>query len=79
MKKIADEFVIVPTGKRAEEINEVFTLTATAAWIYNHVEEADGTDGLIRLVSREYDVAEEEVAGDVRQVVDFMKKKGLLV
>ena len=33
LKKIADEYVVVPTGKKAEEVNEVFTLTGTAAYI----------------------------------------------
>lgn len=79
LKKIADEYVIVPTGKRAEEVNEVFTLTETATFIYNHADEADGIDGLIRMVSQEYHVAEEAVADDVLQVVGYMKKKGLLV
>ena len=72
LKKIADEYVIVPTGKKAEEVNEVFTLTGTAAYIYSHVEEATGIDGLIQMISREYH------AEDVRQVVGVMKEKGLL-
>ena len=78
LKKIADEYVIVPTGKKAEEVNEVFTLTGTAAYIYSHIEEATGIDGLIQMISREYHAEEETVAEDVRQVVGVMKEKGLL-
>ena len=78
LKKIADEYVIVPTGKKAEEVNEVFTLTGTAAYIYSHVEEATGIDGLIQMISRDYHAEEEAVAEDVRQVVGVMEEKGLL-
>ena len=78
LKKIADEYVLVPVGERAEEVNEVFTFTETAAYIYEHAEEAADIQELICIASRGYNVPESVVAEDVEEVVSFMKKKGLL-
>ena len=40
IRKLEEEYVILPTGKRAEEVNEVISLSETAGFIYLHAEEA---------------------------------------
>ena len=36
LKRIADEYNIFPCGEKAEETQEVLTLSESAAWIYNN-------------------------------------------
>ena len=43
VKRLEDEYLVLPTGKRTEEVNEVISLSETAGFIYLHAEEA-GTD-----------------------------------
>lgn len=79
LRRIADEYVLLPCGKRAEEVNEVVTLSETAAFIYEHAEEITEVEEMIRLVSKEYQVEEKIVREDVKEVVRYMKQKGYLL
>lgn len=79
MRKLEEEYLLLPTGKRAEEVNEVISLSETAAFIYQHAEEASSIAKLAELVGREYGIEAAEVMGDVKAVVKTLEKKGVLV
>ena len=79
IRKLEDEYVILPFGKRAEEVNEVISLSETAVFMYLHAEKADSVDELAELVSREYGVDKTVVYEDVVSVVRILKEKGLLL
>ena len=79
IRKLEDEYVILPFGKRAEEVNEVISLSETAGFMYLHAEETDSVDELAELVSREYGVDKTVVYEDVVSVVRILKEKGLLL
>lgn len=79
IRKLEDEYVILPFGKRAEEVNEVISLSETAGFMYLHAEEADSVDELAELVSREYGVDKTVVYEDVVSVVRILKEKGILL
>ena len=40
MRQVIDEFVLVPRGEAAERIGGTMTLSETAAFIYEHLEDA---------------------------------------
>ena len=79
IRKLEDEYVVLPFGKRAEEVNEVISLSETAGFMYLHAEEADSVDELAERVSREYGVDKTVVYEDVVSVVRILKEKGLLL
>ena len=79
IRKLEDEYVVLPFGKKAEEVNEVISLSETAGFMYLHAEEADSVDELAELVSREYGVDKTVVYEDVVSVVRILKEKGLLL
>lgn len=79
IRKLEDEYVILPFGKRAEEVNEVISLSETAGFMYLHADEADSVDALAELVSKEYGVEKSVVYEDVESVVKTLKTKGLLL
>ena len=79
IRKLEDEYVVLPFGKRGEEVNEVISLSETAGFMYLHAEEADSVDELAELVSREYGVDKTVVYEDVVSVVRILKEKGLLL
>lgn len=39
IRKLGEEYVILPVGERTETVNEIFTLSETAGFIYLHAEE----------------------------------------
>ena len=79
IRKLEDEYVVLPFGKRAEKVNEVISLSETAGFMYLHAEETDSVDELAELVSREYGVDKMVVYEDVVSVVRILKEKGLLL
>ena len=79
IRKLEDEYVVLPFEKRAEEVNEVISLSETAGFMYLHAEEADSAEELAELVSKAYEVEKSVVYEDVVSVVRTLKEKGLLL
>ena len=79
IKKLENEYVLLPFGKKAEEVNEAISLSETAGFMYLHAEEADSVDELAEIVSREYEVEKSVVYEDVETVVKTLRQKGVLL
>lgn len=74
LRQIIDEFVLAPRGKMAEKVKGTMTLSETAAFIYNHLEDVENTEELAEMLGKEYGISKEEVLEDVQEVLDFLKK-----
>ena len=79
LKKLEDEYVILPYGKRTEEVNEVITLSETAGFIYEKADHAENIEQLAELVGKEYGVEASAVYEDVAEVVKTLQGKGILL
>ena len=79
IKKLEEEYVILPCGKKTEEVNEAITLSETAGFIYNQADQVETVQELADLVGREYGVDPSQVYEDVEAVVKTLKEKGILV
>lgn len=78
LKELAEEYILVPYGKKTEEVGEVYTLSETASFIYEQIDIGCSIVELIRKVSEAYQVSEEMVAEDVQEVLRFMIAKGIV-
>lgn len=74
MRQVIDEFVLVPRGEAAERINGTMTLSETAAFIYEHLEEVKTPEEMAEILGQEYHISSEEVLEDVQEVLDFLEK-----
>lgn len=79
VKRLEDEYLVLPTGKRTEEVNEVISLSETARFIYLHAEEAENIDELAQIVGKEYGIDSSEVYEDVKSVVKTLQDKRILL
>lgn len=79
VKKLEDEYLILPAGKKTEEVNEVVSLSETAGFIYMHAEQAENIEELAQLVADEYETEPDEVVEDVRNVVQTLREKRILL
>ena len=75
IRKLEEEYVLIPCGERAEEMNETISLSETAGFIYINADKADSTEELAGLVAEEYDVPKSEVLEDVKAVVKHYSRK----
>ena len=78
LRKVMDEYALIPYKETAEEINQVITLSEIAAYIYEHAPEVNTPDELAELVSKEYNEPKENVKDDVNMVLTEFKQMGLL-
>lgn len=78
LKKVADEFVLLPCGIKTEEVGEVYTLSETAAFLYEQLDLVNSISELIEKFSEAYQVPADVVTSDVQEVLRFMKEKGIL-
>lgn len=79
VKRLEDEYLVLPTGTRTEEVNEVISLSETAGFIYLHAEEAENIDELAQIVGKEYGIDSSEVYEDVKSVVKTLQDKRILL
>ncbi|MBC8571894.1 PqqD family protein [Jingyaoa shaoxingensis] len=79
MKRLEDEYIILPYGKKTEEVREVVTLSETAGFIYENAEQAENIEQLAELVGKEFGVDASLVYIDVSEVVETLQKKGILL
>lgn len=79
MKRLEDEYIILPYGKKTEEVREVVTLSETAGFIYENAEQAENIEQLAELVGKEFGVDASLVYIDVSEVIETLQKKGILL
>lgn len=72
LRKVANEYILIPIGSTTETINGIITLTETGAFIYNHIEEADSLDALVQMIISEYEVEYDEAYQDAIAFINQM-------
>lgn len=78
IRKLGEEYVILPVGERTETVNEIFTLSETAGFIYLHAEEVQNAEQMAALVAAEYETEPSVVEADVQEVLAVLYQKGIL-
>lgn len=79
LREIADEYVLIPTGHTTEVFNGLLTLSESAVFIYQHIEEAESFDDLLNMMIKEYDVDKRTAANDAYQFINQMLQTGMVV
>lgn len=78
LRNIADEYVAIPVGETTEQFNGIITLSETGAFIYQHIEEAETFEDLIRIVRSEYEVDQETAEQDAVYFINQMLYTGMI-
>ncbi len=81
LRNLGDEIFLIPRGKMAEEVNGVLTLSETAAFIYNHIEETESIAEIVQLLSAEFHATKEEeteMKQDVQEMLQFFREHGII-
>lgn len=78
LREIAGSFMVVPVGRRTQEVPGVIALTETGALLWRMLEKGAEEGDFVRSLLDEYDVSEDRAAGDVRAFVAKAREQGLL-
>lgn len=77
-RTIAGETVLVPAEETAHDFNGMISLTDTAAFIWEHIEEATDFNQLVDMILDEYEVDRETAAADTSSFVMQLLQHGMI-
>lgn len=80
LREVAGQYVIVPTGKRVQEVTDVIYMTKPAAYLWDYMQNHEfEKEDLIRLTLERYaDATREQVSRDLDEFLKGLAEKGIL-
>ncbi len=73
-RKTGNEYVLVPIANNIADMNSVYTLNETGAFIWEQIDGKKNVEEIIRAVTEEYDTDNEIASKDVFSFIDDMRK-----
>ncbi len=78
--KVADEYMVVPTARGTENFSGVVRLNVTGKDIWEGVGQGLGQEQIAEMLVNKYeDVDFETALGNVKRIVETLKKEGLIL
>lgn len=78
LREIADDFVIIPTGKTVLEFNGLISVNEVGACLWKMLQQETTFEALVKGILDEYDVEEDVVREDVYEFLHQLSDKGIL-
>ncbi|MBO5734175.1 MAG: PqqD family protein [Clostridia bacterium] len=78
LKKILDDYIVVPTGDNIVDFAVAVSLNETGAFLWQQLESEKNIYELADALAAEYDVTPDEVIGDVVEFADMLKTHNFL-
>lgn len=80
LRKVAGQFIIVPTGKRVQEITNIVYISSSAAYLWDYMKDNEFTiEKLVDLIMEHYTGVTKEMAQqDVEGFIQVLKKNHIL-
>lgn len=81
VQKINGEYMIVPTMDGAVQMEKVYCVSDTGAFIWDCIPEECEIDieQLIELVAKKYGISKDEIKEDIISFIDDLKKHNLVI
>lgn len=74
VRKIADDYVMMPIGETAQKFNGLIMANAVSAFIWENIEKIQGAEDLANMLIEEFEVSYEEALEDSKAMLDNMLK-----
>jgi hypothetical protein len=71
-RKTGNEYVLVPIANNIADMNSVYTLNETGAFIWDHIDGKRNIEEIIMALTEEYDINQQSAAEDVISVINNM-------
>lgn len=78
LKKILDDYIVVPTGNNIVDFAVAVSLNETGAFLWHQLEQEKSADELSAALAEEYSVSVQDVAQDVAEFVEMLKTHNFL-
>ena len=80
LRKVADQYVIVPVGKRVQEVTSIVYISSSAAYLWDFMKDNEfEVDDLVKMIMEHYDgVSEEAARKDVESYIKLLADNYIL-
>lgn len=80
LRKVADQYVIVPVGKRVQEVTSIVYISSSAAYLWDFMKDNEFTkEDLVDLIIKHYiGVTVEQATTDVSRFVNVLAENSIL-
>ena len=81
LRKIMDEYYLVPVGESVYTHSGLFVMTDVAAYIWEILPQVETIDGIVEQVMEKFDtdeVSKEQIIQDVQEFLEKLKEMGIL-
>lgn len=78
MRNVAGDVVLVPTGPVAQYFNGMISMNEVSGFIWQHLEQCETPEDMLKLVLEEYEVDEEVAKKDVYEFLANLKRAGMI-
>ena len=79
LRNVAGEYVVVPTGNSMVDFKAMISLNETGAFLWEQLLADKSEQQLLDALLSEYDVDEKTASEDIKEFVELLKEKNLLV
>ena len=80
LREVAGQYVIVPTGKRVQEITSIVYISSSAAYLWDYMKDHEfEKDDLVQRIMEHYTgVTEEKAAEDVEKFLKILSDNNIM-
>lgn len=78
LKKILDDYIVVPTGDNIIDFSVAVSLNETGAFLWKQLKNEKTPEELTNALAEEYDVSAESVQTDVCEFIELLKTHNFL-
>jgi hypothetical protein len=78
-KKTGNEYVLVPITNNIADMNSVYTLNETGAFIWENIDGEKSVEEIINFLTTEYDIDNETARKDVFSFIENMSKYLIII
>ena len=78
LRRVAGEYLVVPTGEKAGNCNGLILLNASGAFLWSCLQEECTIEDLVERMKEEYETSGTELQKDLKQFLETMQEIGCL-
>lgn len=79
IKKILDDYIVVPVGEEMVNFDAMITLNESGAFLWEQLQEEKTEEDLLKALCAEYDVSEEVAKSDISDFIGLLQQAKVLV
>lgn len=80
LRKVASQYVVVPIGKRVQEIPNMVYISSSAAYLWDFMKDVEFTQEMLveKILEHYTGVTEELAAADIEKFIQILKENNVL-